>query len=98
MKITLQTDKTDAMLFKIVNLWLITLMILLVQVIAFILNDLVTDLSFNVNESGDIKMLPMYAEPYKNTNKYKNQFSHHLKFFRFNNRTIIPTNKVSFIV
>ena len=36
----------------------------------------VTDVSFNVNESGNIEMLPQYATPYKDPKKYKNQMQH----------------------
>lgn len=34
-------------------------------------------------------MLPFYQIPYKNAKKYKNQMSHHLRYFRFSNRTHI---------
>lgn len=51
----------------------------------------VTDVSFNVNESGNIEMLPQYATPYKDPKKYKNQMQHQLRFFRFNHRTHVPT-------
>jgi hypothetical protein len=38
-------------------------------------------------------MLPHYAVPYKNTSKFKNQMAHHLRFFRFSNRTHIEKNE-----
>jgi CDP-diacylglycerol---glycerol-3-phosphate 3-phosphatidyltransferase len=31
-----------------------------------------TDVSYNIDDSGDLKMLPHYAEPYKQTKKFKN--------------------------
>lgn len=51
------------------------------------------DLSFTLDESGDLKMLPHYAEPYKDAKKYKNQMSHHLRFFRFSNRSYVATDE-----
>lgn len=53
----------------------------------------VTDCSFNVNESGDLEMLPQYPNPYKEPKKFKNQMQHHLRFFRFNHRTLVPSGK-----
>lgn len=47
------------------------------------------DLSYNVNDDGALKMLPHYAEPFKKSKKFKDQMSHHLKYFRFSNRTHI---------
>jgi hypothetical protein len=38
-------------------------------------------------------MLPFYATPYKDTKKFRNQMSHHLRYFRFSNRTKIGTNE-----
>jgi len=50
---------------------------------------ILTDVSFNLNDFGDLEMLPRYATPYKETKKFKNQMSHHLRYFRFSNRTHI---------
>ncbi len=55
--------------------------------------NVVTDCSFNVNESGNLEMLPQYATPYKDPKKFKNQMQHHLRFFRFNHRTHVPTGQ-----
>lgn len=50
---------------------------------------IITDLSFNVAENGGLEMLPHYEVPYRSPKKFKNQMSHHLRFFRFSNRTHI---------
>lgn len=54
---------------------------------------IVTDVSFNIDDNGDLKMLPFYAIPYKNAKKFKNQMSHHIRYFRFSNRTQIELNE-----
>ena len=33
---------------------------------------ILTDVSFNLNDFGDLEMLPRYATPYKETKKFKN--------------------------
>jgi len=46
-----------------------------------------TDCSFNVNDSGDLAMLPNYPIPYKNAKAFKNGLSHHIRYFRFSHKT-----------
>ena len=38
-------------------------------------------------------MLPHYHVPYKKTKQFRNQMSHHLRYFRFSNRTHIEMNE-----
>ena len=47
----------------------------------------IQDLSFSLDARGDLIMLPHFAYPYKETKKFKNQLAHHLRFFRFSNRS-----------
>lgn len=54
---------------------------------------LVTDCSYNVDESGGLQLLPQHADPYKKPKKFKDEMSHQLRFFRFNHRTHIPTGR-----
>ena len=49
-----------------------------------------TDCSFNVDNNGDLRMLPTYPEPYKEPKKFRNQMQHHIKYFRYNHKTEIP--------
>jgi hypothetical protein len=44
-----------------------------------------------MNDSGDLGMLPHYVEPWKKPQKFKQQLSHHLKYFRFSHKTEIST-------
>ena len=44
-----------------------------------------------MNDSGDLSMLPHYAEPWKKPQKFKQQLSHHLKYFRYSHKTEIST-------
>ena len=54
---------------------------------------ILTDVSFNFDQNGDLNMLPYYAVPYRHTKKFKNQMAHHLRFFRFSNRTHIEKSE-----
>ena len=44
-----------------------------------------------MNDSGDLGMLPHYVEPWKKPQKFKEQLSHHLKYFRYSHKTEIST-------
>jgi len=54
---------------------------------------ILTDVSFNIDDNGNLEMLPYYAVPYKQSKKFKNQMSHHLRYFRFSNRTQIGVDE-----
>lgn len=51
----------------------------------------VADCSFNMDDSGDLSMLPEYPVPYTNPKKFKNTMAHHLRYFRFTHKTDIET-------
>ena len=55
--------------------------------------NMMIDGSYNVNESGQLQMMPEWAEPYKAPRKYRNQLSQGLRFFRYTHRTVIPKGK-----
>ena len=46
-----------------------------------------TDCSLNLTENGFLKMLENFASPEKDAKAFKEQMSHHLRFFRFNHKT-----------
>jgi len=52
---------------------------------------IVSDCSYQMNDVGDLAMMPNYPEPWKNTSKFKEQLSHHLRYFRFAHKTEIST-------
>lgn len=49
--------------------------------------NVLTDCSLNLHENGYLRMLNNYPSPEKNTKAFKEQMSHHLRFFRFNHKT-----------
>lgn len=48
---------------------------------------IITDCSYNLNDSGFLQMLDNYPSPDKATKKFKQQLSHHIRFFRYNHKT-----------
>jgi hypothetical protein len=56
--------------------------------------DIVNDCSYNVDESGNLRMMPKHAEPYKDPKMFKNEMSHLVKYFRFTHRTQITKGDV----
>jgi CDP-diacylglycerol---glycerol-3-phosphate 3-phosphatidyltransferase len=45
------------------------------------------DCSLQLTENGNLKMQEQYPSPEKNAKAFKEQMSHHLRFFRFNHKT-----------
>jgi len=50
---------------------------------------ILTDCSYCLNDDGELAVPPFYPHPFKSPKKFKNQLNHHLKFFRFSNRSNI---------
>jgi CDP-diacylglycerol--glycerol-3-phosphate 3-phosphatidyltransferase len=51
--------------------------------------NVLTDCSLNLTGDGSLKMTNNYPSPDRDAKKFKEQMSHHLRFFRFNHKTNI---------
>lgn len=52
---------------------------------------ILADCSYQVQDSGDLRMLPTCPEPIKQTKKFKSHLAHHLRYFRYSHKTNIAT-------
>lgn len=52
---------------------------------------ILSDCSYQICDTGELKMLPNYQDSWKKAAKFREQMSHHLKYFRFSHKTEIGT-------